>query len=128
MYSLSRKWRLSLLSMLFTLVFIQIWLMLSPSFNNKDRIIEISSINETLFANNEKQPVLGHTERPKKQYVLNGFGGFSSHLPTIQHSFNPEPTAYTKIREKRRLTIKKSFLHGWNGYSKYTNSKYVGTQ
>ncbi|KAG0788522.1 hypothetical protein G6F21_007155 [Rhizopus arrhizus] len=93
--------------------------MLSPSFNNKDRIIEISSINETLFANNEKQSVLGHTERPKKQYVLNGFGGFSSHLPTIQHSFNPEPTAYTKIREKRRLTIKKSFLHGWNGYKKY---------
>ncbi|KAG1051668.1 hypothetical protein G6F43_006138 [Rhizopus delemar] len=93
--------------------------MLSPSFNNKDRIIETSSINETLFANNEKQPVLVHTEKPKKQYVLNGFGGFSSHLPTIQHSFNPEPAAYTKLREKRRLAIKKSFLHGWNGYKKY---------
>jgi mannosyl-oligosaccharide alpha-1,2-mannosidase len=55
---------------------------------------------------------------PVKQSPLLGFGGFLSKLPQIQHNFSPEPKDYTQLREKRRMAVKKSFLHGWNGYSK----------
>lgn len=53
-----------------------------------------------------------------KQNILLGFGGFLSKLPQIQHNFGPEPLAYTRLRERRREAVKKSFLHGWKGYSK----------
>lgn len=56
---------------------------------------------------------------PVKQSPLLGFGGFLSKLPQMQHNFSPEPKEYTQLREKRRNAIKQSFLHGWNGYSKF---------
>ncbi|CAO3655110.1 unnamed protein product [Mucor hiemalis] len=37
----------------------------------------------------------------------------------MQHSFSPEPGAYTQLRESRRASVKKSFLHGWHGYKTY---------
>ncbi|KAG1454757.1 hypothetical protein G6F56_007241 [Rhizopus delemar] len=67
----------------------------------------------------EIEPLAPRPTRPRKQSVLQGFGGFSSTLPKLQHDFKPEPTDYTLMREKRRLAIKSSFLHGWNGYKKY---------
>ncbi|GAN06720.1 glycoside hydrolase family 47 protein [Mucor ambiguus] len=54
-----------------------------------------------------------------KQNILLGFGGFLSKLPQIQHNFGPEPLAYTRLRERRRAAVKKSFLHGWKGYTTY---------
>ncbi|KAG1061733.1 hypothetical protein G6F42_027596 [Rhizopus arrhizus] len=54
-----------------------------------------------------------------KQNILLGFGGFLSKLPQIQHNFGPEPLAYTRLRERRREAVKKSFLHGWKGYTTY---------
>ncbi|KAG2215703.1 hypothetical protein INT46_003915 [Mucor plumbeus] len=54
-----------------------------------------------------------------KQNILLGFGGFMSSLPQIQHNFGPEPLAYTRLRERRKEAIKKSFLHGWKGYKTY---------
>lgn len=59
----------------------------------------------------EETPVL------EKQSPLNGFQGFLSKLPPMQHEFSPEPAEYTLQRESRRDAIKQSFLHGWNGYS-----------
>lgn len=58
-------------------------------------------------------------ETPPQHSILTGFGGFKSKLPQLQHNFSPEPVAYTKLREGRRSAIKKSFLHGWTGYSKF---------
>lgn len=55
---------------------------------------------------------------PEKQSILHGFGGFFSKLPKMQHNFSPEPKSFTRLRETRRNAIKKSFLHGWEGYSK----------
>lgn len=107
---MSRKWKLLLLACFLIIAFGQVWFMVRPL--AKDSIIPVQTNKTTT-----DRPVKP-TRKPREQSILNGFGGFASHLPTMQYNFGPEPAEYTKLRERRRRAIKKAFLHGWNGYSK----------
>ncbi|KAG1173669.1 hypothetical protein G6F70_005655 [Rhizopus microsporus] len=109
--AMSRKWKLLLLACFLIIAFGQIWFMVRPL--AKDSIIPVQTNKTT--TDRPVQP----TRKPREQSILNGFGGFASHLPTMQFNFGPEPAEYTKLRERRRRAIKKAFLHGWNGYKKY---------
>lgn len=115
---MSRRWRLFLIFAFFVFILLQTWFLITPSV---PKAAAKMSLNQTKATDTDQQPLPLTRTRPKKQSTLNGFGGFTSDLPPIQHAFSPEPADYTKLREKRRLAIKKSFLHGWNGYSKFQN-------
>jgi mannosyl-oligosaccharide alpha-1,2-mannosidase len=129
----TRKWRLFFLVICIILILGQIYVLTySKSSTTTKKPIDntVIPLNEERQQNTNQtteQVVLEKTEptvaQPphQKQSVLLGFGGFYSKLPQIQHNFSPEPAAYTQLREKRRRAVKKSFLHGWNGYSKYKN-------
>lgn len=117
---LPKRWRLFILSLCFVLLLGQMWVLAgSPSKLPLDEanLSSQSTANDgdTHTGTSSKETA---TPPAPKQNILLGFGGFLSKLPQIQHNFGPEPLAYTRLRERRRAAVKKSFLHGWKGYSK----------
>lgn len=117
---LPKRWRLFILSLCFVLLLGQIWMLTGSS---SKLPLDESSLSSQSTANGKDsqtgKPLEESSTPPApKQNILLGFGGFLSKLPQIQHNFGPEPLAYTRLRERRREAVKKSFLHGWKGYSK----------
>lgn len=116
-----KKWRLFILVAAILLIFVQVFVLTFP----KSTTVPLEE--EPPFPKQQKQPeekkptdkAAAPTATPQKQSVLLGFQGFFSKLPQIQHNFSPEPEAYTQLRESRRAAVKKSFLHGWHGYSRF---------
>lgn len=110
-----KKGKLCLLFMSLLLIFTQVYYM----FNKKQVSIPTTDTNNNSGMMIDDDDLVINRVRPPKQSLLTGFAGFKSQLPKIQHEFSPEPEAYTILRQSRRDAIKKSFLHGWTGYSKF---------
>lgn len=106
---MSKRWKLGLATICLILILVQVRFMMKPLSQNT---LENKPWNDV-------KPIKTSTNR-RKQSILYGQDEFSSQLPKLQYTFSPEPIEYAKLREKRRLAIKSSFLHGWNGYSKNT--------
>lgn len=117
---LPKRWRLFILSLCFILLMVQMWVLTGSSSKLPLDEVNLSpQSEETIDKSRVGTPIKEPSTPPApKQNVLLGFGGFLSNLPQIQHNFGPEPLAYTRLRERRREAVKKSFLHGWKGYSK----------
>ncbi|KAI8345311.1 glycosyl hydrolase family 47-domain-containing protein [Choanephora cucurbitarum] len=115
-----KKWRIVLAVVSVVLVIGQLWIIAESSTSSIAIPEEIETIlNEQQSLDNDVQRSSTNRTHPKKQSLLEGFGGFLSKLPQLQHNFKKEPVEYTKLRDERRAAIKKSFLHGWSGYKKY---------
>ncbi|KAG1053345.1 hypothetical protein G6F43_004572 [Rhizopus delemar] len=105
---MSKRWKFGLATICLILILVQVCFMMKP-------------LNQNILENkpwNNVKTIKPSTNR-RKQSILYGQDEFSSQLPKLQHTFSPEPVEYAKLREKRRLAIKRSFLHGWNGYKTY---------
>lgn len=102
------------------LLLIQVYIFTSPS--KEIPLDEEIQVSDQEQVSDKEQAYTAPLEPPQKQSVLLGFGGFLSKLPKIQHNFSPEPRDYTKQREARKNAIKKSFIHGWTGYSKHKST------
>jgi mannosyl-oligosaccharide alpha-1,2-mannosidase len=109
-----RKWRLITLIVFLLFIFVQTWNIKNTSAPPTTASIKPETEKKKSYQNGDGIKLAP----PRKQSLLNGFGGFLSSLPQMQHDFEPEPLEYTKLREERRLAVKEAFLHGWNGYSK----------
>lgn len=103
---------------------VQMWVLTGSSSKLPLDEVNLSPQSEVTIDKTRVGTPIKETSTPPapKQNVLLGFGGFLSNLPQIQHNFGPEPLAYTRLRERRREAVKKSFLHGWKGYSKLIKS------
>jgi mannosyl-oligosaccharide alpha-1,2-mannosidase len=113
-----KRWRFFIIAIIALIVFGQLWAFSGPSSVpvSDDTVLPIIKPNQ--YPNPVDQQPNNAIPTPPKQSILHGFGGFSSKLPQLQHNFGPEPKAYTRLRERRRAAVKKSFIHGWTGYSK----------
>lgn len=107
-----KRWRLFFLVICMVLLLVQVYIFTSPS---KEILLDEEVKVKTEPVYTAPPPT---KPPPPKQSILLGFGGFRSKLPQIQHNFSPEPRDYTIQREARRNAVKKSFVHGWTGYSK----------
>jgi mannosyl-oligosaccharide alpha-1,2-mannosidase len=113
-----KRWRLFILAVFIVLILCQIWIVQEGEASIKRfSTLKVKDSNPSNNTVAEKKPSKSRPAR--KQSILYGAEGFSSHIPLMQYNFPPEPAEYTSIREKRRLAVKKSFLHGWNGYSEF---------
>ncbi|KAI8879887.1 glycoside hydrolase family 47 protein [Backusella circina FSU 941] len=113
-----KRWRLFLLAVFIVVILCQIWITQSGevSIRNFNKLKNKGSNHSNNTVTERKHP---HSRPARKQSILYGVDGFNSQVPLMQYDFPPEPAEYTSIREKRRLAVKKSFLHGWNGYKQY---------
>ncbi|OAD80912.1 glycoside hydrolase family 47 protein [Phycomyces blakesleeanus NRRL 1555(-)] len=80
------------------------------SFNKPERLKETDDIialipNQTTFQR-LKKPLLGDPD-------------FTSSLPQLQYTFKPENSTEKSKRESRKQSVKKAFLHAWNGYNNH---------
>lgn len=111
-----KKWRLFIVLAAVLLILAQVFILTFPRSNT----VSLNENHPPPKQKEQRKPMAKAAPKtPQKQSVLHGFQGFFSKLPQMQHSFNPEPEAYTQLRESRRASVKKSFLHGWHGYSKF---------
>lgn len=120
-----KRWRIFIVTIVALVVFSQLWAFSGPSLEplSVNVMPPVANPNQKLNSVDQNHnPVDQQSNKampaPPKQSILLGFGGFLSKLPQLQHKFGPEPKAYTRLRERRREAVKKSFLHGWQGYSK----------
>jgi mannosyl-oligosaccharide alpha-1,2-mannosidase len=121
-----KRWRNFIAVVIALIILGQLWAFFRPSIVPASDSTEIPTTKSNQNPIPVNQQLNSTIPTPPKQSILLGFGGFLSKLPQLQHNFGPEPKAYTRLREKRRAAVKKSFLHGWKGYSKTINGSLIG--
>ncbi|KAI8364091.1 glycoside hydrolase [Blakeslea trispora] len=112
---LPHRWRTVLFLLFFcTLIYTFLYLKQNTkATKNFDKIATSNEVDLSFLYNKRLQEQIIITK------PVHGIDNFRSTLPRIQADFKPETIDEARKRILRQEAVKKSFLHGWNGYKKH---------